>query len=280
MLILRRPWTEQPQDAVEVDWENPINPGLIFADLPASNGVINAVGNARGVLSALDFSSVPTAYGRSLDCAATGLLQIDDGTNPLYDLSGELTLMALITPDNASGGAAGQYVMGSGNSAASQGQGAIRIKDKIGVYYGGAVIVEGATTLTSGTTYLVGFSRSGATGTRTVTVYLNGQSDGSTTSATSPGAQQVLALGSFGAAIGFGLPFDGRIHAARVFKRALSGSEWQKCYQNIWQIFAPRQIWIPATAAASFNPTLSLPTYVPGSLTSSAFRPRVTATWS
>jgi len=52
------------------------------------------------------------------------------------------------------------------------------------------------------------------------------------------------------------------------------------CNDPFGQTFAPRQIWIPATAAASFNPTLSLPTYVPGSLTSSAFRPRVTATWS
>lgn len=34
--------------------------------------------------------------------------------------------------------------------------------------------------------------------------------------------------------------------------------------------------YVPPTT----NPTLSLPTYVPGSLTSSAFRPRVTATWS
>jgi hypothetical protein len=62
--------------------------------------------------------------------------------------------------------------------------------------------------------------------------------------------------------------------------RALTDAEIRQVSADPWQLFAPLQIWIPATAAASFNPTLSLPTYVPGSLTSSAFRPRVTATWS
>lgn len=42
-------------------------------------------------------------------------------------------------------------------------------------------------------------------------------------------------------------------------------------------IFAPRRIWVPQ-AAISGLPTLSLPTYVPGSLTATGFRPRVTAT--
>jgi hypothetical protein len=65
-----------------------------------------------------------------------------------------------------------------------------------------------------------------------------------------------------------------------LYNRRLSAQEARELSANPWQLFAPRQIWIPATAAASFNPTLSLPTYVPGSLTSSAFRPRVTATWS
>jgi hypothetical protein len=67
---------------------------------------------------------------------------------------------------------------------------------------------------------------------------------------------------------------------AGICSKDFSAQEIAQLSANPWQLFAPRQIWIPATAAASFNPTLSLPTYVPGSLTSSAFRPRVTATWS
>ena len=72
----------------------------------------------------------------------------------------------------------------------------------------------------------------------------------------------------------------GILYLAGVCSKAFSAQEIAQLSANPWQLFAPRQIWIPATAAASFNPTLSLPTYVPGSLTSSAFRPRVTATWS
>lgn len=44
-----------------------------------------------------------------------------------------------------------------------------------------------------------------------------------------------------------------------------------------WQLFEPRRVWVPQVSAAPSLPTLSLPTYVPGSITSSGFRPRVTA---
>lgn len=42
-------------------------------------------------------------------------------------------------------------------------------------------------------------------------------------------------------------------------------------------VFAPRRIWVPQAAITGL-PTLSLPTYTPGSLTAAGFRPRVTAT--
>ncbi len=41
----------------------------------------------------------------------------------------------------------------------------------------------------------------------------------------------------------------------------------------------PQSIFVPEIAAGSGLPTLSAPTYVPGSLTSTSFRPRVTATY-
>lgn len=46
---------------------------------------------------------------------------------------------------------------------------------------------------------------------------------------------------------------------------------------NPWgELFAPRRIFVPMSAGVSV-PTLSAATYMPGSLTSSGFRPRVTA---
>lgn len=43
-----------------------------------------------------------------------------------------------------------------------------------------------------------------------------------------------------------------------------------------WAIFKPRRTWAPQAEVVAL-PTLSLPTYVPGSLTATGFRPRVTA---
>lgn len=60
---------------------------------------------------------------------------------------------------------------------------------------------------------------------------------------------------------------------------AVADVEMQNLGRNPWQLFAPRRILVP-TVAASTLPTLSAATFVPGSLTSSGFRPRVTATWS
>lgn len=62
-----------------------------------------------------------------------------------------------------------------------------------------------------------------------------------------------------------------------AWSRALSADEILSLEDNPWQLFAPleRRIWLPA--ASGGLPTLSAATYMPGSLTSSGFRPRVTA---
>lgn len=47
---------------------------------------------------------------------------------------------------------------------------------------------------------------------------------------------------------------------------------------NPWgELFAPRRIFVPMSSGAPTLPTLSAATYMPGSITSSGFRPRVTA---
>lgn len=75
------------------------------------------------------------------------------------------------------------------------------------------------------------------------------------------------------------LRLNGAISTALVWGRALSDNEIAEVSRDPWQLFAPRRILMP-TVAASTLPTLSAATFVPGSLTSSGFRPRVTATWS
>ena len=62
------------------------------------------------------------------------------------------------------------------------------------------------------------------------------------------------------------------------WNQKLSPGDAKELSANPWQLFAPQQIIIPtAAAAASSLPTLSASTYVPGSLTSTGWRPRVTA---
>jgi len=57
----------------------------------------------------------------------------------------------------------------------------------------------------------------------------------------------------------------------------MTDDEARSEYENPWQLFAPRQIWVPYTAAPAI-PTLSAPTFVPGSLSTTGWRGRVTAT--
>lgn len=67
----------------------------------------------------------------------------------------------------------------------------------------------------------------------------------------------------------------GDIAMLAVWARILSDRECAELSRNPWQIFEPRRIFFSASAPTF--PTLSAATYMPGSLTSTGFRPRVTA---
>lgn len=67
------------------------------------------------------------------------------------------------------------------------------------------------------------------------------------------------------------------IPLSMAWDRALTDEELREVTGNPWQLFAPRRIWVPQAPPPSL-PTLSLPTYTPGSLTAGGFNPRVTAT--
>ena len=73
------------------------------------------------------------------------------------------------------------------------------------------------------------------------------------------------------------LEFRGSIHALHVWSRAITDGDVARLRQSAFAGITQR-IFIPAAAAGGASPTLSLPTYMPGSLTSTGFRPRVTAT--
>lgn len=76
---------------------------------------------------------------------------------------------------------------------------------------------------------------------------------------------------------GVELTVDGWIGDHATFDIALTDAECISLATNPWQLFEPRRILIPVTAAASTY-TLSAPTYTPGSITASGVQARVTVT--
>lgn len=75
-----------------------------------------------------------------------------------------------------------------------------------------------------------------------------------------------------------GRNFKGEIYLTGVCLGAWTDEALLDFSRNPWRVFAPQRIRVPHyPAAAGGLPTLSAATYMPGSLTSSGFRPRVTA---
>lgn len=112
-------------------------------------------------------------------------------------------------------------------------------------------------------------------------VYINGVKQAVTVASSGAGARI-----AGGTTVGIGCRPDvttrqlnGRIYLAAMAGVACAESELFDLSTNPWRLFAPRtqRIWAPT--AASGLPTLSAATYVPGSLTATGFRPRVTATY-
>ena len=72
----------------------------------------------------------------------------------------------------------------------------------------------------------------------------------------------------------------GNYYMAALWQRQISSAEVAQLTAKPWQLFAPRRIWVPVAAAGGATlPTLSNATFVPGSVTATSFRPRVTATY-
>ena len=68
--------------------------------------------------------------------------------------------------------------------------------------------------------------------------------------------------------------------ATAVTTNALPGLTTQLVMSDVrflWSMLKPRRIYIPTPAAAAAVPTLSASTYVPGSMTSTGWRPQITA---
>lgn len=111
----------------------------------------------------------------------------------------------------------------------------------------------------------------------TVSIALNGKFNkrtGLSNSARSFGSYALLGRWIGQDPIG-GRVFNGDIYLAGIVAGAWGDDALLDFTRNPWQIFEPRRIFF--SASAPVFPTLSAATYMPGSLTSTGFRPRVTA---
>ena len=69
----------------------------------------------------------------------------------------------------------------------------------------------------------------------------------------------------------------GKLYQYAVIPDTIPDAIIEEFLRNPWSLFEPHRLFLPVSTGASSLPTLSAATYVPGSLTSSGFRPRVTA---
>jgi hypothetical protein len=83
---------------------------------------------------------------------------------------------------------------------------------------------------------------------------------------------------SLGNRQGGGRGLDGDIEYVFAFDGSIGPEMHRQIHAAPYSIFAHR-VYVPVTEGGSGLPTLSDPTFVPGSLTSTGFRPRVTATF-
>ena len=260
ILLLDQPRTSQPPYPVGINWSDPITRDLLFAQQTIGKGFINAAIPDGPPVSGSSAVAIAGSAGMGLDFDGTVGLQIAPSTDARFNLAGELTILAWAVLDGAKA-SFGQYAVASGNPEANASQGGAGMRTANGVTkaraYWGGFIADGATSLDYGRLYQIGFVRSGASGAWTGHVILDGKSDGIISTATNPSAQQVLALAGFGLTTLSGLPFNGKIYGAMVFKRALSLAEVRSLYDNPYQVFTPEQIPIFIPDAASGAPTLS-----------------------
>jgi hypothetical protein len=272
VLILKRPWTEQPQDAVNIDWDNPITKGLTFLyfgdqDLTTQKLATNGSGvSRRGTTRTFTGSNGAVLGGFPASITAS------DAWSQLAVVRPS-TLTTRNAPSSTDGanatiGMAMGYTTSSAAFIYPKGDtAAFTAETASGFWESGKWIVAGASYI-----FLVGASRA--------KVYKNGALFG-TPAITNEAVVNASGNLRVGAADGTNFKgWVGDVGLVAFWSRELAETEQRSLGDNPWQLFEPRRIPIPYAAAAGNWPNiLSVPTYVPGSLTSTGFRPRVTATY-
>ena len=121
--------------------------------------------------------------------------------------------------------------LSSGGTQAQWGLEINRTAAKVSVLGNGSgAVLTGGTSLTTGTWFHIGFTRSGTASNWTYTIYVNGVSDGTITTTTNPDAQQGAAIGRLGSYNGG--YFNGEIDEVAIFNYPLSARQIKQDIYN------------------------------------------------
>lgn len=278
LIVTRSPRTRQPQGAVRSSGGHWSGQGLVAA-LPGNGLFYDAAGLRAAVPSgAPAFTTVHhhrfgAAQAINFDGAND---QISFGVLPLLTT---FSMLAWVRPVATGGGYRG--VISSGDTFGTNANFIFGVRSddsspRLFCYArnGGALLGNEitATYLANGVWSRIGVSwRNGAQA-----YYIDGRQVGTSSSGDPVHDGSPLIFGGYADSVNnawCNVP----AHDMRLYSRVLSPAEFADDYAAPWRMFAPleRRIWVPS--ASSSLPTLSAATYMPGSLTSVGFRPRVTA---
>lgn len=271
MAIHSRRWTRQPQEVAGVNEHHPLAAGLVALVAPPFGDAVRR-------------SGLSLSAGASISPSAEGLVFQGSASNAQVNFGAPGGLNTVVGTGDfsiffrvfVSGLGTRQFLLGDANgSALVEG---IRIEVTAAslwatmASYGGTQRSRIVGSVSAGwqDVHFNSFA-----GTRTELFVndvlvndLNYSGSGELTTGT---ALRLMSVGLFSS-----LGWLGQVALAAFWSRTLSEAELRAVRAAPWQLFAPRRIWVPQ-AAISGLPTLSLPTYTPGSLTATGFRPRVTA---
>lgn len=264
MLILERPWTRQPQGAVEVDWSNPLSGKLAFlAPLsPASGGrdlVQGQIATRTG-----GNTSLTNKYGQFSDFG-TGKYS-DFAKKPLGVTPTTPTTIAW-TQEARSGSSYSTVLHLNVGTPGSTPIFIIFLSSSVSSYYFTAGPQVGANAHSWSSAVgavqdnvrnayvLVTTGGLNSTTASEWTLYQNGieitRGTSTTLASTTGDAFRV------GAYLTGGDPFEGIIGDLHIWGRALSSAEARLWSQNVNVLYVPRRRYLPPAAAAATVPTLS-----------------------
>lgn len=248
-----RRWAKQPDEKTAIDWKSQQARGLVHY-WPFNSSLRELVGG--GIKGSGAAVSVATPYGLarsfngSVEIQATPSARVTNAV--AWSCCAFVKFDSFTNAYNTLLSAAGSSVGYRDLHIRSTGKLALYVKTTGGsVFYDGA----GANTLSTGKWYHIGFTYSSNDG---LVGYVNAGVD-----ATASASGNVDALtGTQYITVGTNLPsfptryINGTVYDARFYDRALSALEILQIYNDPWQLFAPKRIWV-SVPAASGPPTLA-----------------------